>query len=84
MRVLGIGFPRTCSIPTNVSACGDGIHTTIARWGQQADCECDRMAIGPINGPFFPGLARVVLADASMDGTVVGETRKVDGRMVRS
>lgn len=84
MKVLAIGFPRGVPVPTNVLACSDGIHTAAMRWGERKDCECGRLTIGPPLGrpAFWAGVARVILLDASMDGTEVGDSRRVRGRMV--
>lgn len=82
-HILGIGFPRGCPIPANVSACGDGIHTDMMIPGIRNDCACNRMEIDLRRLPHLPRPLRVVLAGASMDGTDVGEIRRISGRLVR-
>lgn len=84
LMVIGVGFPPGAPIPTNVTACGDGIHTAAMPWGAPQDCVCDRMTIGDLrSGPRFVGTARVILLDAAMDDVAIGETRRISGRVVR-
>jgi len=83
MRVIGVGFPKGAPIPTNVQACGDGIHTTLMRWDERKDCVCDRMTISNLrSGSRFVGQARIILLDAAMDDTSIGDARRIPGRLV--
>lgn len=82
LRTIGLGFPDDVPIPTTVGTCGDGIHVAFVSANKTADCECDRMTVEDM-GPLVRDMARVVFPDVVLDGTSVGDIRRLHARIAR-